>query len=169
MESLLTIAAAFGYGILSALVPVFNAELYVGLMAAAASTPVAWASTVMLALGTSVGKTIIFEASRHGSSRFGIGSVDRAEKLARTRLGQWSIRVGEVLVAWLQHRHLGPLTVFVSAVIGLPPLFVVAVVAGASRQNVVSFAVMVFLGRLIRFAAVTGPIVAWSGSGILGH
>ncbi len=163
MGSLITIVVTFGYGVLSALVPIFNAEIYIGAVAAAASAPVAWMATLALATGTMVGKIVIFEASRRGSSRFGIGSADRPSKVARTRIGRWSVRAGETMMQWLEHKHLGPLTVLVSSVVGIPPLFVVSVLAGASRQNVVAFSVMVFAGRFARFAVITWPIVTAVG------
>lgn len=162
MAALLTIAAALGYGTLSALVPVFNAEVYVGVVAAATEPWLAWISTAALTLGTVVGKVLIFEAARRGSSRHRLGKVNRPRREPRTGLGRWTRRTGAVLLTWLGHRWRGSLTILAAAVLGIPPLLAVSVLAGLSRQNVYLFALAVFVGRFVRFAAITWPIVAVS-------
>lgn len=158
MGVFLTVAAALGYGVLSALVPLFNAELYIGVVAAATSPPVAWLSTAALALGTVGGKVLIFEASRRGSSRYRVGSVSEEKPEPRTGFGRWTRRTGAVLLTWLSHPQRGPLTVLAASVFGIPPLFVVAVLAGVSKQNVYLFALAVGVGRFARFAVITWPI-----------
>jgi membrane protein YqaA with SNARE-associated domain len=50
--------------------------------------------------------------------------------------------------------------VLVSAAAGLPPLAVVAVVAGLRRTPLVAFTVAVLVGRLARFGALAWPVVA---------
>lgn len=159
LATLLTIASALGFGVLSAIVPLFNAELYIGAIAAATSTPTAWVSTVAMAVGTAFGKVIIFEASRRGSSRFS-ADLDKPKKEPTSAFGRWVRRTSEVLLVWLRDPRLGPLTVLVSAVVGIPPLFVVSVLAGVSRQNVYLFALAVLVGRFVRFAAITWPLTA---------
>ena len=46
------------------------------------------------------------------------------------------------------------LTLFASASVGLPPLYVMAVVAGIARMPVPSFVGLCLLGRFIRFYAL---------------
>lgn len=160
MGTFLTVAAALGYGVLSALVPIFNAELYIGVVAAATTAPVAWMCTVALSLGTVGGKVLIFEASRRGSSRYRVGSVSEEKPAPRTGFGRWTRRTSAQLLTWLRHPHRGPLTVLAASIFGIPPLFVVAVLAGVSKQNVYLFAVAVFVGRFLRFAVITWPVAA---------
>lgn len=158
MSDLLTILAALGYGALSALVPVFNAELYMGVVAAAADVSTAWMATVALSVGTMVGKLVIFEASKRGSSMFDKRSETLPRREPRTRLGRWVRSGSDLMVLWLKDPRLGPITVLVSSVVGIPPLFVVAVLAGASGQNRILFCLAVLVGRFLRFGIITWPL-----------
>jgi len=52
--------------------------------------------------------------------------------------------------------------VFVSSVVGLPPLYVIGFVASAMRVRIVPFIVLVTIGRVIHFGVVAGlPWIAW--------
>lgn len=154
------VAAAVGslaYGIASAMIPLLNAEAYMGVVAAASSPPTAWACTAAMGIGTAIGKGVIFVASRRGASRLAANPTPRTP---RTRLGHRIHRIGARLLDWLSHPWLGLITVLTAALIGIPPLLAVAVLAGASRMRLPWFCLAVLIGRLVRFAALTWPLVA---------
>lgn len=155
--------AAFGFGIASALIPVLNAEVYVVGLAAASSRQSVWLSLILMALGTTVGKVVIFESARHGSKRFK-RRRDKAHREGtappRTRLGRRVRVAGDVLLTWLAHPVLGPVTVLIAAFVGVPPLLLVAALAGVSRIRVGLFAAAVLVGRLARFATIAWPVLA---------
>lgn len=165
MSDVWTVLAAGGFGVLSSLIPLFNAELYTVAMAKLASGPVATLGVVALAFGTMLGKIFLFEAARRGSTRFGIGSVaDRTHSATSARAGSgrmrgWFAGMNRVLIGWLGDSRLGPLTTLAASVFGVPPLFIVAVLAGVARQNIVLFSLAVLLGRLARFAVVAWPFM----------
>jgi membrane protein YqaA with SNARE-associated domain len=142
VTDLLALLAALGTGVLSALVPLVNAEAY-GVVAATRSH--AWlpvAVVLALAAGQTAGKLVLFESARRGASRF-------SAKLAKLTTGRWAGLVT------------GPPVVLASAALGLPPLAVVSLTAGASGQRRSLFAVLCLLGRTARFAVLVLP-VAWA-------
>lgn len=165
MSDFLTILAAGGYGVLSALIPLFNAELYIVAVAKLASPAIASASVLSLAVGTVVGKLIIFEGAKRGSSRFIRADIrDRTHRAIDITpqtgwFKRWIHGTNRIMLSWLSDKWLGPLTTLAAATIGMPPLFLVSVLAGVARQNVLFFATAVFLGRLARFAVLAWPFV----------
>lgn len=168
MSEFLTILAAGGYGVLSALIPLFNAELYVVAMAKIADPPVGIAGVLVLTVGTVIGKIIIFEGAKRGSSRFvGEGLDERTHRaIDITKDTGWFTRwirgLNRIMLNWLQDKWLGPLTTLAASLVGVPPLFLVAVMAGIARQNLVMFISAVFVGRLVRFSVLAWPFIyAW--------
>lgn len=144
--------ASLAFGIGSAILPiVLNAEAYVVLQAALLDRRMLLASILALSIGTSIGKAVVFELVRRGSERAKKTSERREP---RTRAGQWIRRIGDQMLGWLDRPVIGPLTVFASALLSVPPLAVVTVVAAMSRQSHWVFQVMVFLGRVIQFLAI---------------
>ncbi|MFY1634307.1 hypothetical protein ACN27F_13670 [Solwaraspora sp. WMMB335] len=173
------IVATFAMGALSAVLPVTPIEPYlVALTATSTYDPVALG--VAAAAGQTIPKLGMFlaargvirsprvnkwlakrTATRKGDGRETPGRVlrlahraaDRLPERARSRLAGWS--------KWLarEHRRLyepafvAP-TLFVSAVVGVPPLLVTSVVAGGTRMPGVVFTVVCFVGRSIRFVAL---------------
>lgn len=144
-------AAAFAFGVGSGVLPVIlNAELYIVGMGAFVPHPELVFAVLSLAAGTVVGKAIVFQAVRHGSTRLKVRRpADRHEPnhvLTKT-LRRW----GDRLLALLSHRYLGSATVLVSSSTGVPPLAVVTVLAAASRQPLWLFLLMVGIGRTSQF------------------
>ncbi|RLV56819.1 hypothetical protein D9V41_03340 [Aeromicrobium phragmitis] len=160
MSDLLTVLSALGFGVLSSIIPLFNSELYVGVVAAAARPQITAIAVLAMAVGTVAGKLFLFVLASRGSEKFGVGKAMNGEEkpLPATRFKLWLRQTSDLLMAWLGDSRLGPLTILLAASVGIPPLFVVAVMAGVARQNIVLFAVAVFVGRLARFAVVAVPI-----------
>ncbi|WP_293782571.1 hypothetical protein [uncultured Aeromicrobium sp.] len=160
MSDFLAVLSALGFGVLSSIIPLFNSELYVGVVAAATTPRVTAMAVLAMAVGTVAGKLFLFMLASRGSERFGVGRAVNGEKkpMPVTRFRLWLRQTSDLLMAWLGDSRLGPLTILLAASVGIPPLFVVAVMAGVARQNIVLFALAVFIGRLARFAVVAVPI-----------
>jgi membrane protein YqaA with SNARE-associated domain len=151
---------ALGYGILSAFIPLLNAEAFV-VAAAAGGASAAWWGVLGVSLGQTVGKVAIFVMVRRGVHRRFLR--ERPRRPAREPTRAWQLKVRDWSARLLLHLDrpwIGGLVVFVSASAGVPPLAVVAVVAGLRRTTVVAFTVAVVLGRLARFAVLAWPVVA---------
>lgn len=149
-----------GYGLVSAFVPIFNSEAFV-LAAAATSVSAAWWGVAGITLGQTAGKVAIFVLARKGVHRRFLR--DRPPRTPRKPPGPWRQRVrvwSDRLLLMLDRPWVGGLVVLVSAALGVPPLAVVAVVAGLRRTPLVAFSVAVFVGRLLRFAALAWPVAA---------
>lgn len=161
MATLGILAACFGFSVLSALIPIFNAEIYLLANIALVDSALVWPLVLVMSIGTVIGKLMIFWGVRSGKRAADKKLESKAKELTRTktetkqgpirtRIRQWS----QTLLRFLEDPVKGTLTIFVSAVIGIPPLAVVAFLAGASKQNVWLFGLAVFFGRAIRFGAV---------------
>ena len=134
----------------SALLPLVNAEAYALIAATRPAPPAAVAVVLALAVGQTVGKLVLFEAARRGSAR--LPAVRRPDRLAHRPLG----RPGCGLMT---RRRTGLPLVLASASIGLPPLAVVSLAAGVSNQPRWEFAAACLVGRTARFAVLTLPAV----------
>ena len=141
-------------GLVSALVPLVNAEAW-ALVAAARTPPVgALLLVAALAAGQTAGKLVLFEAARRGSSRF---ARHRTGGRAADRAARWAERVRRALAT---RRTAVPL-VLASASAGVPPLAAVSLAAGAAGQRRWEFGVAWLVGRAVRFAALVLP-TAWA-------
>ena len=78
----------------------------------------------------------------------------------RTEQPKWQAR----LARWQRRAHDNPLTICglvgASAVIGLPPLGIISVMAGQLRTPLAMFVLAVLTGRTLRFAAVLAGMTA---------
>lgn len=135
-------------GVGSAFVPLLNAEAYVA-AAVAGSPGLIIPIVIALTMGQTAGKLALFEAARRGSHRF--HSSSRFKALTS---GRWATRIQNAL---REPRTALPM-VFISAGLGLPPLAVVSVAAGAAGQSRRGFALMCLAGRALRFTALATPI-----------
>ena len=151
---LLALLASVGFGIVSAVIPVVNAEAYViasQVSAAAGPVPVA----VGVGIGQTIGKLLLFLGVRRGQD-FPFLRHRRAEVRAqdvgplRTRFR----RGVAILLALVGQKRWGLPIVLLAAVVGLPPLYAVALLAGATRMKVQWFALAVLVGRITRFVLV---------------
>ena len=142
-------------GVVSALLPVVNAEaVMVG--SSALQEPLVVAVVVAaMSLGQTGGKLLIFTGSRRGAMRW---RTRRAQ--ARSRTPNWVRRANAKLLNWLSHPVGGPAAVAVSATVGLPPLAVLSASAGVSSLRSLSFCLACFMGRLVRFTTLAGSVSA---------
>jgi membrane protein YqaA with SNARE-associated domain len=142
---------AAAVGVLSALLPIVSAEAYALLAAARTHGIGAVAVVAALAAGQTIGKLVLFQTARGGSGRLHARLCRRGEG----RAARWHDRVCSLMT----RRRTGLPTVLASAAVGLPPLALVSLVAGASAQRRWEFGALCLIGRTARFAALTVPTV----------
>ena len=137
----------FGFCILSALVPVLNAEVYLAALAASESPPL-WPMAAVAAAGQMLGKIVYYFLGKSSLDWRWIKKRTDAPKF-QAGLARWRDRLEDR--PWV-----AALLVFVSASVGLPPFAIVAVLAGTLRMSFTMFMLVGFVGRLIRFASILG-------------
>jgi uncharacterized membrane protein YdjX (TVP38/TMEM64 family) len=149
LETLASILMAAGVGMASALVPFVNAEAAAGAAGLKMSVGLAILVSIALAVGQTVGKICLYEAARKGAQ---VAAAKRKQGHAPKKpMPPWQQR----LVKSLDGRWQANGVVLLSAGVGLPPLAIVSIAAGAVKSRRVDFAVCCLLGRTVRFATVT--------------
>ncbi|TDD62476.1 hypothetical protein E1263_03290 [Kribbella antibiotica] len=144
---------AVGFGIGSAIIPVLNAEAYVlGVGVSGALNPVV--AAVGVSIGQTIGKVAMFLAVRYRPGYAARKTKEPKPVNLDTRRGrfvQWNRDVSKRLLDAMSDRRLGVPVTLLSAFVGVPPLYGVALIGGASRMGVVGFALSVLVGRGGRF------------------
>jgi|1186.fasta_scaffold16043_1 membrane protein YqaA with SNARE-associated domain len=148
VEALASIVTAVGVGIASALIPVVNAEVASAAAGLKMSIGLAIAVSIALAVGQTLGKMALFEAARKGA-RMRAAKRER-DHTPKKPMPPWQQR----LMKRLDGRWQSNGVVLLSAGLGVPPLAIVSIAAGARQSRRVDFAVCCLLGRSARFAAV---------------
>lgn len=150
----LALLTSAGFGVVSALVPLINAEMYVFASQATATggtVPVA----VGVGIGQTVGKLLLFMGVRRGKE-FPFVRHQRAKARAR-EASPAALRFRSFvrkLLDLVGTKRWGLPIVLLAAVVGMPPLYAVALLAGATKMRVGWFAAVVLLGRVTRFVLV---------------
>ncbi len=168
---LVALLTSLGFGTVSAIVPIANAEAYViasQVTAVAGPIPIA----VGVGIGQSVGKLLLFLGVRRGrdfwfvrrhqpvsevTSEAGSEPAEMPEAAAPTRIGRIQAWLRRHIAEWLQlvgTKRWGLPIVLLAAVIGVPPLYAVALIAGASTMRAGWFFLVVVIGRVARFVLV---------------
>lgn len=134
--------------VLSGLVPVVNGELYLIAAIVVADDPVvALVLAVIVALGQMIAKIGLYYAA--------LGATELGRS---TRLGAKLERAQLLIERWQGK----PLTLlFVSAVTGLPPFYLVSLLAGLLRIRFGTFLLLGIIGRVIRFVALALIVLYW--------
>jgi membrane protein YqaA with SNARE-associated domain len=127
------------YCFVGGLVPVFNIEAYLLVLASTTDASRHWEVLTLVATGAHMAAKSLLYASGRGVSS-GIPKRHQARiELVRQRLARWRYgRAGFV---------------FVSALTGFPPFYALAILAGMLRFGFVRFLGAGSLGRFLRFAA----------------
>ena len=140
----------FALTVASAVFPWVNAEVIVLSLPAFAPSRTALVILVLVATaGQMTGKCVLYWTGRKGEG-----------VLARRRMGR-------ILQNWRERLEARPfravLFVLLSALTGLPPFYVMSLVAGALKMNFPAFLAVGAAGRLVRFGVlVTIPHLALS-------
>jgi membrane protein YqaA with SNARE-associated domain len=155
--AIFSISVVYGYG--SGLFPLLNAEAFV--VAAQASPRTAGAAlAIALAVGQTGGKVTLFLLSRKGRSvAFARRRRARALPVPPVPRRRFT-RLLASLLRLVGSRRWGIPIVLMSAFLGLPPIYAVAILAGASRMRLWWFAPIVLFGRIVRFVLLAIGIYA---------
>jgi membrane protein YqaA with SNARE-associated domain len=117
-------------------------------------------------IATTIGKAFVFQLARKGTNKIRMVEPRPPRsaftawlrrvglRLGRTRLMQKARRLNDWLLTLLDRPYSGGLTAFLSSLTGIPPLAIVTILAGASKQPQWLFLTMVFTGRLIQFLSI---------------
>jgi membrane protein YqaA with SNARE-associated domain len=153
-DSIVALLASVGFGVVSAILPLANAEAYVvtsQVSGVAGAVPVA----IGIGIGQTIGKLLLFLGVRRGKD-FPLVRRHRREASHRP-IGPTRARfraAGATLLALIGQKRWGLPIVLLAAVVGLPPLYAVALLAGATQMRVGWFALCVLVGRVTRFVLV---------------
>lgn len=151
---LLALLTSVGMGILAAILPVINAEAYVvvsQVSSMAGPVPIA----ISVGIGQMIGKVLLFLGVRRGKDFPFVRH--RRERLRPAPPGSARAKLRVVMSQLLNlvgQERWGLPIVFVAALFGLPPLFAVALLAGATTMKVGWFALVVLVGRVGRFVLI---------------
>jgi membrane protein YqaA with SNARE-associated domain len=151
---LVALLTSIGFGTVSAVIPIVNAEAYViasQMSAVMGPIPIA----IGIAIGQTIGKLLLFFGVREGKElRF----VKHRREIQKQRSvgpvrARFRVFMAKLLDLVGQERWGLPI-VLVAAVVGFPPLYAVALLAGATTMKPVWFGLTVLVGRLCRFLLV---------------
>lgn len=131
---------SFAIAIVSGVFPIVNAELYlIGLVLAIGGIPEALLLAVLLAAGQMIGKGLLFQATA-GASKLCTPRLAGGLERVRSRVQRWRSKPYSVT--------------FVSAAVGLPPLYLLTLLAGILEIRFRMFLLVGFAGRTLRFGTI---------------
>ncbi|RLV49665.1 hypothetical protein D9V37_07030 [Nocardioides mangrovicus] len=135
------------YAALSSVVPVFNMEAYI-VVAYAKSDHAALEMALVGSLGQNLGKLAWYYVCRQSLDLPWFQRRLQTPK-RQAQLARWGAIAQE-------NQLMTGLLTFISALVGVPPFFAMAMIAGSLRINVLVFFVTGFLGRTLFFWAILG-------------
>lgn len=138
--------ATLAYTLLGGLVPVFHIEAYLVVVSSLASGGELVVLAAMAGLGQMAAKSLVYGAGR-GTLAVSLGRYEDRRRAMIDRLDERDRSIG--------------LLVFASALVGLPPFYVVSGAAGALAISYPWFLFVGIAGSLLRFGFVltTGSVV----------
>lgn len=148
----------FGFGLLSAVIPIFNMEAYV--IVIYNSVPHTWISILVIAfvgsLGQNIGKLVWYYAAE-GALRVKWIQASLDDPKRKESIERWRTKVeGRPMFSGL--------LAFTSAATGIPPITAMAPVAGVLKMNVGIFFFAGLLGRTLFLWAIligAGAVFRW--------
>lgn len=147
---------SFAISVASALIPLINIEAYVvGISSSGVGSATAASLSIVCGAGQSAGKVVWYEVTKRG-----IDSGWAQKKLANGK-------VRDSYDRWVERMEgrpwYGGAIIFSAAFIGIPPLLVMAAVAGALKMPMWMFLPTVFVGRTLRFWIFFefGALIEW--------
>ena len=130
---------SFVVGFVSGLVPFVNVELYLVAISPVASREALIPIAVLSAIGQMLAKTILFYAGR-GVFKIRLRKIEKKIETVQQKFQEWKGKTD--------------LLIFLSALVGFPPLYATSVVAGAMKLSYPKFLAVGVVGRCIRFAVI---------------
>ena len=137
MDHLPVLLATFAFCVGSAIIPVLHAETYLVTASLIAPPELRWPLVIAATSGQMLGKVGMYYAGR-GTRLIPGERMQRRIQLATAR--------------YREKRRIGSGLVFVSAMSGFPPFYLVSIAAGMLTFPLMPFIILGFAGRLIRFA-----------------
>lgn len=158
------IGLTLGYSAVSALIPVFNIEVYlVGLVSQQPQLQW-WLLGLAAAVGQLTGKTLFYLAGR-GSLRVPHWLHRHTRSRRGGRWSRWLQRLHDRFHHTAEHRPVWTVVVLLaSASVGLPPFAATALIAGLAEVRLSVFLATGLAGRFVRFSAIAlspGLLTAW--------
>jgi membrane protein YqaA with SNARE-associated domain len=144
------VLSTFGLSVASALIPLINIEIYLGVLA----SQVGPGQSVVLAFasggGQTIGKIIWYELAKR--------SMDSAWVQNKLSNDKWKLSYDKWQTRIQGRPWYAGSIIFASAFLGVPPLLVLALVAGSLRMPRWVFIPMVFVGRVGRFYLILAGV-----------
>ena len=151
----------FGFGVLSAVIPIFNMEAYV--IAIYKALPHTWSYILLIAfvgsLGQNLGKLVWYYAAE-GAFRIEWIQTRLQDPKRQEAIEKWRGRVEG-------RPGFSGLLSFTSAATGFPPITALAPIAGMLRMNVLVFFVSGLVGRTLFLWVIligAGAVFHWAGA-----
>lgn len=145
----------FGVSVASALFPLINMEVILGGMAATVGDGHAFTLALVAGAGQTVGKIVWYEATRRSIETDWVQKKLSSDKV-RASFERWQLRMeGRPWFAGA--------IMFVAAFAGIPPLLVMAAVAGALKMRMYVFVPTILVGRTLRFWLVLAGVESLLG------
>lgn len=142
------LASTVGVGVVSAVFPLVNMEVYV-VGVALAQQDAHWSLLgIAAAVGQMIGKMVFYLAGRGGFQL----SARLRRKTDSARVGRWAARVQRFRDTCARRPMLAAGVLLISASSGLPPFAVMSFVAGTAGVRPTTFIVTGLVGRTARFA-----------------
>ena len=145
----------FGVSIASALFPLINMEVILGGMAATVGDGHAFPLALTAGLGQSVGKIVWYEATRRSIETDWVQKKLSSDKI-KNSYARWQARMDGR--PWFAGGIM-----LVSSFAGVPPLLVMAAVAGALKMRMWVFLPTILIGRTLRFWLVLAGVESLLG------
>ena len=130
--------------------PLINIEAYIAGVGALVDTYGIWPVAIVAGAGQAVGKILWYEVGR--------SSMNWSYIQKKMESPGWKRQYDKVKTRIDDRPWVGVALLFASALLGFPPLAIMAVFAGQLKFNPITFYVTVFVGRTLRFAAVLGGV-----------
>jgi len=140
-------AATLIVGVLSGLVPIVNGEIYlIGVLMVTRDWPSALALAALMSVGQMIAKAVLYQAALKATNASRRGRFANKIDKARATAAKWKDK---------------PLLVTaISSVTGLPPFYLVTLVAGMIQVRFRTFMALGLAGRLVRFTTIAAIVVA---------
>ena len=136
--------ATFIFSVFSALIPFLNLEFYLAAVSAVAPTSLTYLTAILFiaTFGHMIAKGILYGTGR-GVLKLSVNNSKFSTK-----------QIKELQLKMEKSRARNSAFLFFSGVTGLPPFYLVAILAGTLKLNFWNFFICGFAGRLIRLAFV---------------
>lgn len=136
--------ATFIFSVFSALIPFLNLEFYLVAVSAVSPNSLSFLTAILFiaTLGHMIAKGILYGTGR-GAIKLSVSNNKFSTK-----------QIKELQLKMEENRSRNGAFLFFSGVTGLPPFYLVAILAGMLKLNFWNFFICGFAGRLIRLAFV---------------